>query len=252
MYPLHERDNSMSKVGFLSGNALKLIAALAMLCDHVGLMFFPQVMIFRIIGRLAFPIFAFMIAEGCRYTRSKLRYLLTMAVLALAFQTVYFITLNSLKMCIFVTFSFSILIIYSLQYFKKVLFDNASTPQKKLFAFLLFLTVTVAVYALDLFINMDYDFAGCMIPVFASLLHSDDNSPIKLKRLDIIPLNVLIMGIGLLWLAVLNRPIQLFSLLSVPLLLLYSGKRGARKLKYFFYVFYPAHLVILYGISLLI
>ena len=49
----------------LSGNALKIIAALAMVADHVGLMFFPQVRILRIIGRLAYPIFAYMIAQGC-------------------------------------------------------------------------------------------------------------------------------------------------------------------------------------------
>ena len=241
----------MPKAGFLSGNALKLIAAFAMLCDHAGLLLFPNVELFRIIGRLAFPIFAFMIAESCRYTRSRLRYLLTMACLALVFQIVYFVAMDSLKMCIFVTFSLSILIIYSLQYFKKVLFDSSSSPQKKLFGFLLFLSATVAVYILDLFINMDYDFAGCMMPVFASLLHNDENSPDYLKKLDTVPANVLMMGVGLVWLAVINTNIQFFSLLSIPLLLLYSGKRGTAKLKYFFYVFYPAHLVILYGISIL-
>lgn len=241
----------MQRIRFLNGNMLKLIAALAMLCDHMGLLIFPKLSILRIIGRLSFPIFAFMIAEGCRYTRSKLRYLLTMASLALAFQVVYFFAMDSLKMCIFVTFSFSILIIYSLQYFKKVLFDSSSTMQKKLFAFLLFLSATVAVYVLDLFISMDYDFAGCMIPVFASLMHSDENSPEPLKKLDTVPVNVLMMSVGLIWLAIVNTNIQFFSLLSVPLLLLYSGKRGNKKLKYFFYVFYPAHLVILYGISLL-
>jgi len=64
----------MTKIRFLSGNMLKIIAALAMLCDHVGLLFFPSQDIFRIIGRLAFPIFAFMIAEGCKYTRNKAKY----------------------------------------------------------------------------------------------------------------------------------------------------------------------------------
>ena len=42
---------------FLSGNMLKIIAAISMLIDHIGYMFFPDVIIFRIIGRLAFPIF---------------------------------------------------------------------------------------------------------------------------------------------------------------------------------------------------
>ena len=54
----------MSKSRFLSGNMLKIIAAVSMLTDHFGLMFFPFDVEYRIIGRLAFPIFAFMIAEG--------------------------------------------------------------------------------------------------------------------------------------------------------------------------------------------
>lgn len=55
----------------LSNNALKIIAMLSMLIDHTGLMIFPEYKIFRIIGRLAFPIFAYMIAEGCFYTKKQ-------------------------------------------------------------------------------------------------------------------------------------------------------------------------------------
>ena len=64
----------MSKIRFLSGNMLKIIAAVTMLVDHAGILFFPSQNIYRIIGRLAFPIFAYMIAEGCKYTRNKIRY----------------------------------------------------------------------------------------------------------------------------------------------------------------------------------
>ena len=67
----------------LSGNALKIIAAITMFIDHMGLMLFPKTLIFRYIGRLAFPIFAFMIAEGCRYTRNRLRYWGGLSALAL-------------------------------------------------------------------------------------------------------------------------------------------------------------------------
>ena len=59
----------------LTGNQLKLIAVITMTIDHIGLAFFPQQMLFRVIGRLAFPIYAYMIAEGCRYTRSMGKYL---------------------------------------------------------------------------------------------------------------------------------------------------------------------------------
>ena len=54
----------------LTGNQLKLIALITMTIDHVGMMLLPQLRILRAIGRIAFPIFAYMIAEGCRYTHS--------------------------------------------------------------------------------------------------------------------------------------------------------------------------------------
>lgn len=55
----------------LSGNQLKIIAMITMLIDHIGVNLFPSVTIMRVIGRLSFPIFAYMIAEGCRYTRDR-------------------------------------------------------------------------------------------------------------------------------------------------------------------------------------
>ena len=58
------------KFGFLSSNILKIVACISMLLDHIGFIFFPQYIIFRILGRVAFPIFAFMIAEGCYYTKN--------------------------------------------------------------------------------------------------------------------------------------------------------------------------------------
>ena len=76
------------KFNGFTGNQLKLIALISMTCDHVGLQLLPDVLILRIIGRLALPIFAYMIAEGCRYTRNRKRYLLRMAGLAALCQGV--------------------------------------------------------------------------------------------------------------------------------------------------------------------
>ncbi len=56
-------------------NQLKVIAAVFMAADHIGAELFPQLDILRIIGRLSFPIFAFFIYEGCKYTHSKPKYL---------------------------------------------------------------------------------------------------------------------------------------------------------------------------------
>ena len=59
----------------LTNNQLKIIAMVSMALDHIGLLFFPDVMLFRALGRIAFPIFAYMIAEGCRYTKNRAKYL---------------------------------------------------------------------------------------------------------------------------------------------------------------------------------
>lgn len=58
----------------LTKNQLKILAMVCMTIDHIGAAFFPQAVWLRVIGRLAFPLFSYCIAEGCRYTRNKARY----------------------------------------------------------------------------------------------------------------------------------------------------------------------------------
>jgi hypothetical protein len=97
--------NTNNKKFGLTNNQLKIIACISMLIDHLGVSIFPGVPVLRIIGRLAFPIFAYMIAEGCRYTKNRAKYLGIMAAMALAFQIVYFVFMNDLYQGILVTFS---------------------------------------------------------------------------------------------------------------------------------------------------
>lgn len=228
------------KKGPLSGNALKLIAAVSMLLDHMGLMFFPDIQLFRIAGRIALPIFAYMIAEGCRYTRNRLRYFLQIFVLAAACQLVYFLVDGSLYMSILVTFSCSILVIFAMQQV------NESAGVWTAVWALLFLSVVAAVYLLNGLLEIDYGFWGCMLPVFASLFQDRRSAPIKrFEKLAGIPLPIIMLTVGLLFLWLDLGGNQLWSLAAVPVLLLYSGERGKLPMKYFFYIFYPAHLAVL-------
>ena len=95
----------------LTGNQLKLIAMITMTCDHVGVQIFPKCLWLRILGRLAMPIYAYMIAEGCRHTRNRKKYLQRLLGMGALCQLVYLLAMDSLYMCILITFSLSVILI---------------------------------------------------------------------------------------------------------------------------------------------
>ncbi len=78
----------------MTGFHLKLIALTTMFIDHIGAVFFPQVTLLRVIGRISFPLYAFLIAEGCRYTRNRGRYALGLGVFALISEIPYDLALH--------------------------------------------------------------------------------------------------------------------------------------------------------------
>ncbi len=163
------------KYRFLSGNALKIIAAISMFLDHAGLLLFPTVAFFRIVGRVSMPIFAFLIAEGCRYTRDKFRHFILIAALGAAYSAVYYFVYGYLYFSIFTTFTFSILLIYALQNFKKSVFcgDGAVLCVLNGAIFVFPVAFLYALNRVTSFGNvrflLDYGFWGCMLPVFAAL-----------------------------------------------------------------------------------
>lgn len=237
----------------LSGNALKLIAALTMLIDHIGVILLPNVAILRVIGRLAFPIYAFMIAEGCAYTKNKLRYFLSVFLLGAACQIVYGIFDSEVYLGILITFSLSILVIYALQYWKEVIFSSDGTLLRQCTATVVLVLAVAGVYFLSRKVQIDYGFRGAMVPVFASLVRRPKVSTAPFwEKVDNHKMRLAMLGIGLIVLSAVSGIIQAHALLSLPLLLLYSGKRGKANLKYFFYIFYPLHLAALQGIAWLL
>ena len=231
---------------------LKIIAAISMTVDHVGVILFPRMTILRIIGRIAFPIFAFMIAEGCRYTKNKLKYFLCVFGTATICQIAYTVYSQRLYMSILVTFSISILLIYALQYMKNTLKSKTEDLIKKILSCFIFFFGVVAAFVLNLFVEIDYGFIGCMLPVLASIFESEQELFGLLKRVNINFIRLLTFGIGLALLVLHSGGIMHYALLALIPLLFYSGKRGQLKLKYFFYIFYPAHLLIINGISMVI
>ena len=253
--------HSLRKLRVLNTNGLKFLAAALMVVDHIGMLFFPTQKVWRIIGRLSMPLFAFALSEGCRYTRNKAKHLALMFALAVICQLAYYFFDNgSLYMCILVTFSLSTVCIYAMQYMKRCFFDG-STKTKQALAVLLFISTIVLtsllcnLNSLNENFSIDYGFWGCMTPVFASVFDFHRiPAPEEWKKLDCLPLRVLCLGFGLLGIALDHLPATLpfYALGAIAILFLYNGEKGKWKTKYFFYLFYPLHLVLLEGIYLFI
>ena len=217
----------------LTGNQLKLIAMFTMTCDHVGMQIFPQWFWLRIIGRLAMPIYAYMIAEGCRHTRDRKKYLLRLLGMGALCQVVYLVAMGSLYQCILITFSMSVFLICLLD-----LAEQRKTPKAMLYLF----GGTVAVFFICVVLPdllratdfaVDYGLTGVLLPV---LIYGAGNRGLML---------------GLALVALQSGGVQWLAFLAVPLLLLYNGQRGKTRMGKFFYWYYPLHLVVIYGISLL-
>lgn len=223
----------------MNSNQLKIVALLAMTCDHVGKLLFPQVDILQIVGRLAFPIFAYMIAEGCVHTKSKKKYLLTMAGLGLICQIVYFVAMDSLYQCVLVTFSLSIGLIYVLDYAIK-----KETVLSYLYCGLSIVATIFVCIVLPKILKgtdfaIDYGLIGVLLPVCIYLGTS------RREKL-------LVMAFMLLCLAMKMEDIQWFALFAPLLLSLYNGQRGKLKMKHLFYIYYPLHLLGIYLVGLVI
>ena len=219
---------SDSKFSFgLTGNQLKIIAMITMTCDHVGLQLLPRLSFLRILGRLALPIYAWMIAEGCRHTRSRKRYLMRLASLASLCQIVYFFAMGSLYMCILVTFSLSIGLIWAWEEKSRPWMGPAVT------AGVVFLCVVLPDLLPGFYV--DYGLAGILLPVF---VYFGKNKILFLS-----------LGLGLLALA--YGGIQWWAFAALPLLMLYNGQKGKANIGRLFYWYYPVHLAVIYLISLL-
>ena len=223
----------------MNGNQLKIVALLAMTCDHVGKQLLPRFEILQILGRLAFPIFAYMIAEGCLHTKSKKKYLMSMVGLALVCQIAYFFAMGSLYQCVLVTFSLSISLIY--------LIDSARKKRTMAGYLMLFLGImAVAIICIILpwvligtdFV-IDYGMIGVLLPVGIYLGKS------RKEKLVIMAVFLILLGMKM-------GGIQWYGLLAASFLVMYNGKRGKMKMKHLFYIYYPLHLLGIYLIGLVV
>lgn len=232
-----------------SSNFLKLVAVVSMLCDHFSVAFITSDMnVWRWIGRIGFPVFCFLIAEGASKTKNIRRYLLRLILFAFLSE-IPFDLMNSGEFFylkyqnVFFTLSAGLFSIWMLQLLQKKggLFPLLSVIP-------LFL-VTVGC----LYLCTDYKTGGAL-SIFLFYLASQTKEKPELHYTLLLAaifapcLSYYLPLHKLYW----NKN-EMGAVFALPLLLLYNGERGKVKInKYVFYAIYPAHLLLFAVIKIMI
>ena len=220
----------------LSNFDLKLIAIITMTIDHIGVVFgTPFYNLLRAVGRLSFPIFAFLLTEGYVHTRSFGKYFLRLLVLAIISEVSYdyvffdsFIYMNANN--IFFTLALGLLTLFLLDksrgLIKKYFKDKIDLVIILPFTYLLIIVIMGLIAE---FLSFSYGMLGIFVISFFYLFK--ENFPLVVISVS---LSTLILG----------EPMQYFSLLSLILIYFYNKKLG-KKCKMFFYLYYPLHILVL-------
>lgn len=249
----------MTETHGLSGTALKMIAIVTMLIDHMGAVliesgllhvydqeYFRQILttewgmrwyfidlVFRMIGRLAFPIFIFLLVEGFFYTHSRGAYLRNCFLFALISEIPFDLACSNplgfsggaSDQNVYFTLTIGLLMMMALEHFRKHIFIQAGI-------------VLLSAWAAQL-LHVDYDATGILLIAVFYLFYR--NYRMKFVLGGIL---MAVESLGLLGTA---------ALALIPIAR-YNGKRGDGPLsygkgKYLFYWFYPVHLAVLYSIA---
>lgn len=211
----------------LTGNQLKILAMVTMTLDHVGLSLLPQYPVLRLLGRLAMPIYAFLIAQGCRHTHSRGRYLLRLFGLGAVCQGVYYIAMGSVYMGILITFSLSVVLIWALERAKEMKKTGPILTAAAAVLGAVFVCCVLPGLLPGTDFGLDYGIFGVLLPVAAYFWGLPG------------------MGIDLTLLCLSSGGNQWWSLLALLLIACYNGQRGKWKLGTFFYLYYPVHLAVI-------
>lgn len=207
------------KIQCVSGYQLKIFAIIIMTIDHAGYILFPQYFVMRKIGRLAFPIFAFLIVEGMVYTRDAKKYLMRLGAFALISEIPFDYAFHSSywyidSQNVFFTLFIGAACIYILQHEANVYLRMGG--------------VLVLGYLAE-FLCTDYGMLGVYM----------------ILALFVIRGNLLyVLAVLVVFNVLLFDGIQEYAIWAIIPIALYNGTKGKGN-QAFCYVYYPMHLLIL-------
>lgn len=251
---------------------LKLIAIITMFIDHIGMILYPSNIVLRIIGRVAFVLFAFQLVESMHYSKHKIKYILRLFIIDLVLIIVAFVFMKQYEENIFGLLAISSLIIYLLDkeeiYLKPLALIPCAYIVFSTFNFTFF-NVQYGIYGLALILSFYFARKGLEIYINANYLFLEKDSLSVSTYLH--RTYTLICAISLLTISLICKffpyffttyfpansidyEFQTWALIAIPFILLYNGKRGydSKCFRVLTYLSYPLSLLIPYLISLII
>lgn len=269
-------EERLQVVQCLTGNKIKILACLTMLIDHFSKIFLEAIMndklfplylaggmsteqFYRIddfqknilngIGTITFPLFCLLLSEGFVYTQNRKRYIERMLVFALiseipfdiGFFSRYSIAEGTFPFYlkyqnVFFTLFFGLVTLLVIE--KISIKVNADSRKSKVIKILYQISVIAVMATMAELFKCDYGSQGI---IYVSALYF-------LRK------NRLLQSIGFLiaYMVTTGNQPTIFIMVAALIILLYNGRRGNQSKKYFFYWFYPVHISILYGASILL
>lgn len=227
----------------LNANHLKMLAIIAMTVDHAADLLFPGfpthpiALILHIIGRLTAPIMWFFICEGFYYTKNLRKYLLRMFLFAVISHFAYCFAFG----INFIPFSTGVLnqtsVIWPLAWALVALWLlNCATSLKEWHKFLLLMLINV--------ITFPADWSCIAVMAIVSMYSNRDN--LRKQMIHMMFWVILYSIVSFFCASKVYAVVQLGVILVYPFLNQYNGQKGrAHWMKWFFYFYYPAHLVII-------
>ena len=202
-----------------------------MLIDHIGAMFYLDITVLRVIGRVAFPIYCFLLVQGFLHTSNLKKYMLRMGALALLSEvpfdlarTGYWLDLS--RQNVFITLFLGLCCM--------TLYHLAEKKQQPI----IMASGILAVCILSQLIRADYQWLGILLIMIFYIW----------KTSKLICYAAFIIVISVYCLIVMSW-LQAASVCALIPIYFYNGKRGKYSFRYIFYFFYPVHLLIFYFIS---
>lgn len=217
--------------------SLKIIACVAMALSHFGSVFRDEIPLplaqgFYWMGRISFPIFAYLLVNGWNNTKHKKRYLINLILFALLSQIPFTLAQYDTIMPV----SFNVLFTLFLGALCLWAIDRAREGNlPALFSVPLFVGLAAC-------IKVDFGWLG-VLTIFL----------MGLSGLSSLRIGILTAGMAVIYLRRSLSPFSVISFLSalpgIAMLLFLNPQKPCPRAKYFFYIFYPAHLLLLYMLS---